>query len=248
MVRRILWAITGSGSFLRDLVQLFIKLREEFGSRVEVAVALSSAGEEVARIYGVLDMLSRVASNTRYGGIYRDSSSSSGYPLAGRVGAGKYDLVVIAPATSNTVAKVVCGIADTLPTIAASQALKSRTPLIILPSDYSEESVTQLPCRIEVSKCTSCGECLKEGFCPYHAVIAAADAYPLIDYSKCRGCGVCILRCPASAFVCWEEVVVRASKIDLENVAKLESIEGVKVVKSLKELEEVIRYFIVARA
>ena len=247
MVKRILWAITGSGSFLREVAQLFIKLRREYGGELEIAVALSRAGEEVARIYGVLDLLGEVASRTRYGGIYRGSDSFSGFPLAGRVGTGRYDLVVIAPATSNTVAKVAAGVADTLPTIVASQALKSGTPLIVLPSDYSEESVTQLPCRIDLSRCAKCGECLKPGFCPHEAIIAGADSYPTIDYSRCRGCGECALDCPARAFTCWEEVTVRPSKIDLENVAKLESIKGIKVVRSVRELEEVIRYLL-ARA
>ena len=247
MVKRILWAITGSGSFLRDVAQLFIKLGREYSGELEIAVALSRAGEEVARIYGVLDILSEVASSTRYGGIYRSSDSFSGFPLAGRVGTGRYDLVVIAPATSNTVAKVAVGIADTLPTIVASQALKSRTPLIILPSDYSEESLTQLPCRIDLSKCTKCGECLKPGFCPHGAITAGVDSYPVIEYSKCRGCGECALDCPVRAFTCWEEVTVRPSRIDLENVAKLEGLEGVKVVRSVRELEEVIKYLL-ARA
>ena len=219
---------------------MFLKLREDLGDRLEVAVALSRAGAEVSRIYGVLSKLSEIASRTRYGGLYLDSGPASWLPLVGRVSTGTYDLVIVAPATSNTVAKVVYGIADTLVTNIVSQALKSRTPVLILPSDYGEEVTTQLPCRVDVSNCVKCYECLSEGFCPYTA-IALSGEYPIIDYRRCRGCGECARKCPAGAIKCWEEAKVKPNEVDLRNLSKLRSIKGIRIAYSTLEVEEAVK-------
>lgn len=48
---------------------------------------------------------------------------------------GRYDLLIIAPATANTVAKIAHGIADTLVTNAVAQTAKGGTPIYILPVD-----------------------------------------------------------------------------------------------------------------
>jgi flavoprotein len=54
---------------------------------------------------------------------------------------GYYDFLLIAPATANTVAKIVYGIADTLVTNAVSQTAKGNTPIFILPVDQKRGSV-----------------------------------------------------------------------------------------------------------
>ena len=206
--------------------------------KLELGIVISRACEEVARIYGILDKLDRVASGGRYGGIYRDTSWSGitedGVPLGGRVSLRRYDVVMVAPATSNTVAKIVHGIADTLPTIAASQALKSGTPLVILPADYAENSVTTLPCRIDEQRCTHCLLCVDA--CPYDAIHVFSDREVRIDYNECRGCEACEAACPPKAIRCWEKTVVNPSSIDLENVKKLRKVRDVHVVTNHKEL------------
>jgi len=59
---------------------------------------------------------------------------------------GRYDFVLIAPATANTVAKIAHGIADTLVTNAAAQAMKVDVPVYIFPVDQKEgEIITKLP-------------------------------------------------------------------------------------------------------
>ena len=239
---RVVWAITGSGSFLRELTELFIKFKNTC-SDLEIAVVLSRAGKEVSRIYGVLSKLQQVASRTRYGGFYTDDGPAAWLPILGRVSLRRYDSVIVAPATSNTVAKIVHGIADTLITALVSQALKSGTPIVVLPSDYAEESVTQLPCRVDVNNCTKCYECLKVGFCPYRAIILSGE-YPAVDYSRCWGCSECVLKCPSGTIKCWEEVIIRSSKIDLENVFKLKTIKGIHVVCNVAEVAELLRKYI----
>ena len=54
----------------------------------------------------------------------------------------RYDLLLIAPATSNTVAKIAVGVSDTLLTNAAVQGVKGFIDVYIMPVDYREGIVT----------------------------------------------------------------------------------------------------------
>ncbi|MEJ2246070.1 MAG: flavoprotein [Acidobacteriota bacterium] len=60
-------------------------------------------------------------------------------PLAARFYSGVYKVFVIAPATSNSVAKFVCGISDTLVTNLFAQAGKARVPIVVYPTDLAPE-------------------------------------------------------------------------------------------------------------
>lgn len=241
-MKRILWCITGAGGQLRSVFQAVMNLRSVY-PEIELGIVLSRAGEEVARIYGILDKLRKVASGGRYGGVYREVSWSGitedGVPLGGRVSLRRYDVVMVAPATSNTVAKITHGIADTLPTTAASQALKSGTPLVILPTDHAEKSVTTLPCRVDEQRCTHCLLCVDA--CPYEAIHVFSRREVRIDYNECRGCGICETACPSKAIRCWEKTTVAPSSIDLENLEKLRKIRGVYIVASCEELIKRLR-------
>ncbi|HIE18214.1 TPA: 4Fe-4S dicluster domain-containing protein [Candidatus Bathyarchaeota archaeon] len=242
---KVLWCITGAGGQLRSVFHSIMNFRKTY-PKIEFGIALSRAGEEVARIYGILDKLKRVASGGRYGGVYRDVSWSGitedGVPMGGRVSLHRYDVVTVAPATSNTVAKIAHGIADTLPTIAASQALKSGTPLIILSADYAEDSIATLPCRIDEQRCTHCLLCVDA--CPYEAIHVFSRREVRIDYNECRGCGACEAACPSEAIRCWEKATVTPSSIDLENVEKLRRIRGVHIVTSHEELIKKLKIFL----
>jgi flavoprotein len=58
----------------------------------------------------------------------------------------KYEFLLIAPATSNSVAKIANSIGDTMLTNAASMSLKAFVPVYIVPTDYEEKTVaTKLP-------------------------------------------------------------------------------------------------------
>ncbi|MDI6690511.1 MAG: bifunctional phosphopantothenoylcysteine decarboxylase/phosphopantothenate--cysteine ligase CoaBC [Candidatus Bathyarchaeota archaeon] len=59
----------------------------------------------------------------------------------------KADLVLVAPATANTISKIACGIDDTAVTSVASTAFGSKTPLIIVPAMH--ESMYVHPILIE---------------------------------------------------------------------------------------------------
>lgn len=240
-MKRILWCITGAGGHLRSVFQALKNFRGYRPSTFELGIALSGAGEEVARIYGVLDELATISSGGRYGGVYKGSTLSGvtedGVPLGGRVSLHRYDVVVVAPATSNTVAKIVHGVSDTLPTIAVGQALKSGIPVIILPADHAEKVDTTMPCYIDKSVCTYCLRCVEA--CPYAAIYVSSSPKDVrIDYNRCRGCEECVAVCPPEAIRCWEKAVVTPSIIDLENVEKLRTIQGIHVVTSSDELIE----------
>jgi phosphopantothenoylcysteine synthetase/decarboxylase len=58
---------------------------------------------------------------------------------------GIYHTVVVAPATSNTVAKCVVGISDTLVTNVFAQAGKCRVPSIVFACDSAPEMETEAP-------------------------------------------------------------------------------------------------------
>lgn len=116
---RIAWGITGAGHFLRESL-------EAAASLGGVDFFASDAGLEVLKIYGVTP-----PSPPRV-----DKSAST---LACRAfAAGTYDLLVIAPATSNSVAKFVHGVSDTMITTLFAQAGKSRVPIVVLPTDVEE--------------------------------------------------------------------------------------------------------------
>jgi dihydromethanopterin reductase (acceptor) len=123
--KRIAWAITGAGHALRECI-------EAMRLQGEVDVFLSRAAEEVLSIYKLNERLE--ASGMR---VYREGGASS--PIVGRFFKGMYRVLVVAPATSNSVAKFVCGVSDTLVTNLFAQAGKSRVPILVYPTDLARE-------------------------------------------------------------------------------------------------------------
>jgi len=75
--------------------------------------------------------------------VYRDKTASS--PPVGLFYKGYYHTFVMAPTTSNTVAKCVLGIADNLVTNLYSQAGKCKVPSIVYPCDIAPEMETTAP-------------------------------------------------------------------------------------------------------
>jgi flavoprotein len=128
---RIAWGLTGSGHFLKESLELADTL-----DRIDLF--MSRAGEEVLNMYGypLADMKKRYR-------IFRDSTASAA-PV-GLFYQGQYHTVVIAPATSNTVAKCALGISDTLVTNIFAQAGKLRIPIIVFACDNEPVVITESP-------------------------------------------------------------------------------------------------------
>lgn len=131
---RLAWAVTGSGHYLKECLEIVRELDD-------VDLFYSRAGEEVVRMYGY-DPKSLVPE----GRIYRDRAASS--PPVGLFYRGDYHTLVVAPATSNTVAKMVLGLSDTLVTNVYAQAGKCRIPSLVLACDTELEVDTPAPDRI----------------------------------------------------------------------------------------------------
>ena len=132
---RFAWCITGSGHFLDESIGLAQRLPA-------LDLFLSDAAEEVLPIYGLrLDEL-----RPRFGPGFRlvRDKTASAVPV-GMLYEDIYHTVVIAPATSNTVAKCVAGISDTLPTNMFAQAGKLSIPGIVFACDTEPVVVTRSP-------------------------------------------------------------------------------------------------------
>jgi len=125
------WAITGSGHYIRECLEIMQTLDA-------VDVYLSQAGEEVLKMYRI-DL---AALHARFA-VYRDKAASA--PPVGLFYHSHYHTLVIAPTTSNTVAKCVLGIADSLVTNLYAQAGKCRVPTLVYPCDTAPEMLTTAP-------------------------------------------------------------------------------------------------------
>jgi len=138
--RKVAWGITGSGDRLSETIGIMKELKEEYQNTVDLRVYLSKAGEQVVRWYKLFEQVKQ-----NFGKVWVELNSNSPF-LAGDLELGKYEFLLIAPATSNTVAKIAAGITDTLLCNSAIMALKAFVPVYVMPSDYKEGTVvTKLP-------------------------------------------------------------------------------------------------------
>lgn len=128
---RLAWGLTGSGHYLRECLDLALRLED-------VDLFLSQAAAEVLHMYG--HELELLRGRVR---VFRDTTASAA-PV-GLFYHGHYHTVVLAPATSNTVAKCAWGISDTLVTNIFAQAGKCRVPSIVLACDTEPELRTEAP-------------------------------------------------------------------------------------------------------
>ena len=124
------WAFTGSGHFVKECLGLMRRLPS-------LDVFVSQAAEEVISMYkqdfeAVEDMR-----------IFKDRTASA-VPVGGFY-YGVYHTLIVAPASSNTVAKCVCGISDNLATNVFAQAGKCRVPSIVFACDTAPVMDTEAP-------------------------------------------------------------------------------------------------------
>jgi len=121
--KRIAWAITGAGHALEESIDVLLNYDH-------VDLFLSRAAEEVLTMYNLDSRITvpkiRIYAETKYSA-----------PQVVRLFGGTYSVLVVAPATSNSVAKFVSGVSDTLVTNLLAQAGKSRVPAIVYPTDLA---------------------------------------------------------------------------------------------------------------
>jgi len=125
--QRMAWALTGSGHYLRECIDIINGLEN-------VDLFLSKAAAEILQQYGY---------QHNVGKVYQDKTASA-VPVE-LFYHGAYHTVVIAPSTSNTVAKMICGISDNLVTNIFAQAGKCRVPTIVYACDTEPELESEAP-------------------------------------------------------------------------------------------------------
>ena len=131
--KRLGWVITGSGHFFEECLDIMSNLGE-------FDLFVSKAADEVIRMY---KKKANFPKNTR---IFRDTTASSA-PV-GFFYKNIYHTLVVAPATSNSIAKFVAGISDNLATNIFAQAGKCKVPCIVLACDTQPEHDTKAPSKM----------------------------------------------------------------------------------------------------
>ena len=138
--RKIAWGITGAGDKIGEFIEEMKKIQQEYADTVEIQVFLSKAADQVLKFYRLEDDLRQSFSKVRV-----EMNSNAPF-LAAWIQMRKYEFLLIAPATSNTVAKLATGIGDTMLTNAAIMSLKAFVPVYVAPTDYEAGTVyTKLP-------------------------------------------------------------------------------------------------------
>ena len=128
------WVITGSGHFFEECLDIMSNLGE-------FDLFVSKAADEVIRMYKKKN--TSFPKNIR---IFRDTTASSA-PV-GFFYKNIYHTLVVAPATSNSIAKFVAGISDNLATNIFAQAGKCKVPCIVLACDTEPEHDTKAPSKM----------------------------------------------------------------------------------------------------
>ena len=137
---KVAWGITGGGDKIAEFLEVMKEIRKEYESTVEIHVFLSKAADIVLKYYRLENNLRQNFEKVRV-----ELNSNTPF-LAAWMQIHKYEFLLIAPATSNTVAKIANGIGDTLLTNATIMSLKAFKPVYIAPTDYREGTVyTKLP-------------------------------------------------------------------------------------------------------
>jgi len=138
MSLRIAWGLTGCGDYLEESIETVITLKKKYGLSVDVV--FSKAGETVVNYYGLWGTV-----KTNFDRILIEKDANTPF-LVGPLQLGKYGFLLLCPATANTTAKIVHGIADSLLTNCVAQAIKAEIPVYIFPADQKlGKIVTVLP-------------------------------------------------------------------------------------------------------
>jgi len=140
---KVAWGITGSGDFMPEIIQNMKEIVQD-NEEVKLYIFLSKAAQQVIRWYGLKKNLEDISDN-----IFAEVDSNTTEPfyyIPGALQLKKFKFFIVCPATANTVAKIVNGIADSLITNSLAQAAKANIPIYILPVDYKKgKQTTTLP-------------------------------------------------------------------------------------------------------
>jgi archaeoflavoprotein AfpA len=138
--RRVAWGITGAGDKIAEFIETMKEIQKKYKDSVEIHVFLSKAADIVLKYYRLEEELRQ-----NFSKVTVELNSNTPF-LAAWMQMRKYEFLLVAPTTSNTVAKIAGGIGDTLLTNATIMSLKAFASVYIVPTDYREGTVyTKLP-------------------------------------------------------------------------------------------------------
>jgi dihydromethanopterin reductase (acceptor) len=239
MSMQIAWVITGAGHFLKETFDVMDQMIKD--NKVTVTTYLSSAGEQVVKMYGLWSKLEQISPGGYLQEVITEKKENPAFSHAGRLALDLYDVLVVSPASGNTVAKIVCGIADTLATNAVAQAQKGEVPVYVVPTDQKEGFVeTKLPYRVDRKECRLCNPCPVIEVCSYSA-FKKLEGFPRVDSLLCQGCGLCVAACPFGAVKFGEKKRLLIRSVDLQNVKKLRLMNNVTVLEHPQQIEAKIQ-------
>ena len=136
--RKIAWGITGSGDRITETVRTMIELQKQYDDLVDVRVFVSRANEQVIKYYKLFNDLEK-----NFDKVWVEINANSPF-LAGQLQTRRYEFLLLAPTTSNTVAKISLGLADSLLSNAAIMSQKAFVPTYIMPCDYMPGVLTTI--------------------------------------------------------------------------------------------------------
>ncbi|MDD4325159.1 MAG: archaeoflavoprotein AfpA [Candidatus Bathyarchaeia archaeon] len=135
---KVAWGITGAGDKIEEIINIMKNLKEKSEGIATIDVFLSKAALTMLKFYRLENTIKQI-----FPKVMVEFDSNTPF-LAGLMQSHKYDFLLIAPATSNTVAKIVNGIGDTLLTNSAIMSLKSFVPVYIMPVDFKESTISTI--------------------------------------------------------------------------------------------------------
>jgi len=138
--RKVAWGITGAGDKIAEFIETMKQIKKEWEDTVEIHVFLSKAAETVLKFYNLETTL-----RESFEKVQVEVNANAPF-LAAWMQMGKYEFLLIAPATSNSVAKIANGIGDTMLTNTVIMSLKAFKQVYVVPTDYKEGvCITKLP-------------------------------------------------------------------------------------------------------
>ncbi len=137
---KIAWGITGAGDKIAEIVEVMKEFKKQSEGKVEVDVYISKAADTMLKFYRLEEEI-----KANFPKVMVEVNANSPF-LAAWLQSGKYEFLLIAPCSSNSVAKIVNSISDTMLTNAALMGLKAFQQIYLLPTDFREGVVsTKLP-------------------------------------------------------------------------------------------------------
>ena len=134
--KRVAWGITGSGDRVAETVEVMKEMQKIYNDQLDIRVFVSKAGDQVIKYYKLFNDLEK-----NFDKVWVEINANSPF-LAGQLQVKRYEFLLLAPTTSNTVAKISLGLADSLLSNAAIMAQKAFVPTYIMPCDYREGIIT----------------------------------------------------------------------------------------------------------